>query len=79
MGKKKAKKEAAPKKKKRGAPVKVCPKCGKKVHCRKRECDNPKCGYTFPTKEKKEKTASTSTASTPATSTPATRICNKIT
>ena len=66
MAKQKAKAKATPEKKKRGAPVKDCPKCGKKVHCRKRQCDDPKCGYAFPTKEKKEKTASTSTTASAA-------------
>lgn len=31
-------------KKKRGVPKKECPKCGKRVHARRNECD---CGYAF--------------------------------
>ncbi len=53
MAKKTAKKKAparAKKTVKRGAPTKSCPKCNKKLHAAKGECD---CGYKFPTKKKK--------------------------
>ena len=49
MGKKKTAKTTV-KKAKRGAPMKTCPKCSKKLHAAKGTCD---CGYKFPAKMKK--------------------------
>ena len=34
-------------KKKRAAPEKTCPKCGKSCHARKNACPNPSCSHVF--------------------------------
>ena len=39
-------------KKKRGAPTKKCPKCGKIQHARVASCRNPKCSHVFVAKKK---------------------------
>ena len=39
-------------KKKRGAPTKKCPKCGKVQHARVSSCRNPKCSHVFVAKKK---------------------------